>query len=100
VETEYVKAWKTLCTELNLVDVWRVTNPEKQSYTWRQGSSVARLKQSRLDYWLVSVHLMCELANVDIKTSIRSDHSMIDIDFFKIESTKRDPSFWRFNAAY
>jgi exonuclease III len=50
VETEYVKAWKILCDELNLTDIWRVLNPDKKQYTWRQGSSTARLKQSRLDY--------------------------------------------------
>ena len=51
-ETEYVKAWKVLCDEFNLSDFWRLLNPTKKQYTWRQGSSVTRLKQSRLDYWL------------------------------------------------
>ena len=98
-ETEYVKAWKTLCEELNLADVWRILNPNTRCYTWRQGSSLTRLKQSRLDYWLVSVHLMYDLYNVDIKSSMRSDHSLIDLDFYKNESPKRGPSFWRFNAS-
>jgi exonuclease III len=99
VETEYVKAWKVLCEEFNLADFWRILNPNKKSYTWRQGSSATRLKQSRLDYWLVSVHLMYELYNVDIKASTGSDHSMIDIDFYNREAPKRGPSFWRFNAS-
>jgi hypothetical protein len=98
-ETEYVKAWKTICEEFNIADIWRVLNPERRCYTWRQGSSASRLKQSRLDYWLVSVHLMYDLNNVDIKSSIRSDHSMIDIDFYKSDTPDRGPSFWRFNAS-
>jgi exonuclease III len=96
--TTYVKAWNTTCDEFNLIDFWRVTNPNKKCYTWRQGSSAARLKQSRLDYWLVSTHLMYNLESVDIKTSIRSDHSLIDINFFKSDAPQRGPSFWRFNA--
>jgi exonuclease III len=98
-ETEYVKAWKTLCDELNLTDIWRTLNPNRRCYTWRQGSSAARLKQSRLDYWLISTHLAYDLYNVDIKPSIRSDHSVIDIDFNKIETPTRGPSYWNFNAS-
>jgi exonuclease III len=98
-ETEYVKAWKTLCSELNLTDVWRILNPDKRCYTWRQGGSLATLKQSRLDYWLISVHAIYDLSQVDIKSSIRSDHSIIDLDFYKMDTPKRGPSFWRFNAS-
>ena len=98
-ETEYVKAWKTVCDEFNLADFWRLLNPEKRCYTWRQGSSLARLKQSRLDYWLVSMNLMYELDTIDIKSSTRSDHSLIDIDFYKSNIPKRGPSFWHFNAS-
>ena len=97
--SDYVKAWKTLCDELNLTDIWRTLNPEKRCYTWRQGSSAARLKQSRLDYWLISTHLTYNLHNVDIKPSSRSDHSLIDIDFYKIEKSPRGPSYWSFNAS-
>ena len=98
-ETEYVKAWKIICEEFNLADIWRILNPDKRCYTWRQGSSITRLKQSRLDYWLVSVNLMYDLHSIDIKTGIRSDHSMIDIDFYKMDNPERGPSFWRFNAS-
>jgi exonuclease III len=99
LETEYVKAWKTLCEEMGLIDIWRVLNPEVRRYTWRQGSSASRLKQSRLDYWLVSVHMVYDLNTVDIKASTGSDHSLIDINFYKTETAKRGPSFWRFNTS-
>jgi exonuclease III len=58
VETDYVKTWKMICDEFNLADFWRVINPNIRRYTWRQGSSATTLKQSRLDYWLVSMHMM------------------------------------------
>jgi hypothetical protein len=98
VETDYVKSWKVICDELNITDIWRTLNPNTRRYTWRQGSSITRLKQSRIDYWLVSAHLMYDLTNVDILASNRSDHSILTIDFFKNETKPRGPSFWRFNA--
>ena len=98
-ETEYVKAWKVICSELNLADCWRLLNPNKRCYTWRQGSSLARLKQSRLDYWIVSMNMMYNLDEVDIKSSIGSDHSLIDINFYKSNTPQRGPSFWNFNAS-
>jgi hypothetical protein len=99
VATDYVNVWKLICEELNLSDFWRICNPNKKQCTWRQGSSASKLKQSRLDYWLVSTHLMFQLQNVDIHASIRSDHSLISINFFKNETPDRGPSFWRFNAS-
>jgi hypothetical protein len=42
--------------------------------------------------------MIYDLQEVDIKASSRSDHSLIDISFYKSESPKRGPSFWRFNA--
>ena len=98
-ETDYVKAWKTVCNEADLVDIWRMLNPEKRCYTWRQGSSAARLKQSRLDYWLTSIHMTYDLNTVDISSSTGSDHSLIELNFYKNETAKRGPSFWRFNAS-
>jgi exonuclease III len=99
METEYVKAWKTICEELNLSDFWRIVNPTTQQYTWRQGSSLARLKQSRLDYWLVSIHMIYDLDTIEIKTSTRSDHSLIELNFYKSRIPQRGPSFWNFNAS-
>jgi exonuclease III len=99
IPTEYVNAWKLICEEMNLSDFWRVTNPDKKCYTWRQGSSLTRLKQSHLDYWIVSTHLMFQLENVDIQNGLRSDHSLININFYKSDTPDRGPSFWRFNAS-
>jgi hypothetical protein len=98
VETEYVKTWKATCDEFNLVDIWRMLNPNVKRYTWRQGKSATTLKQSRLDYWLVSAHMIYDLNLVDISTSTRSDHSLISLDFYKSDIPKRGPSFWHFNA--
>jgi hypothetical protein len=41
---------------------------------------------------------MYNLESIDINNSIRSDHSLININFFKSEVPERGPSFWRFNT--
>jgi exonuclease III len=97
-ETEYIKMWKVTCDDLNLMDIWRTLNPNTRRYTWRQGKTVDTLKQSRLDYWLISTHMIYELTNVDILPGFRSDHSLIEINFKSTKETKRGPSYWRFNS--
>jgi exonuclease III len=99
VATDYVNVWKLLCNDFNLADFWRVCNPNTRQYTWRQGGSSSTLKQSRLDYWLASTNLMFQLENVNICPGIRSDHSLITINFFKSELPDRGPGYWRFNAS-
>ena len=49
------KTINELKSKLGLVDPWRIFNPEKYQYTWRQSNP---LKQSRLDYFLVSEEVM------------------------------------------
>jgi exonuclease III len=97
-ETEYIKMWKVICDDLNLMDIWRTLNPSTKRYTWRQGKTVDTLKQSRLDYWLISTHMIYDLTNVDIEPGFRSDHSLIEINFKSSKETKRGPSYWRFNS--
>jgi hypothetical protein len=90
--------WKAICDDLNLMDIWRTLNPSTKRYTWRQGKTVDTLKQSRLDYWLISTHMIYDLTNVDIAPGFRSDHSLIEINFKSSKETKRGPSYWRFNS--
>jgi arginine decarboxylase-like protein len=94
-----MNAWKMICEDFNLADYWRVLNPNTRRYTWRQGHSKTTLRQSRIDHWLVSIHMMYDLENVDILSSIRSDHSLIELNFYKQDVSQRGPSFWRFNAS-
>jgi exonuclease III len=98
-ETDYIKAWKATCDDSGLCDIWRTTNPNVKRYTWRHGKKADTLKQSRLDYWLVSNYLLYNLDSVDIKTGFRSDHSLIDLTLFGQHISSRGPSFWRFNAS-
>ena len=66
----------SLCNDFDLIDVWRVHNPDFRRYTWRQHQT---LKQSRLDYFLISSELNSKIISSDIKTGYRTDHSLVDI---------------------
>ena len=52
-----------LQTELDLVDIWRVKNPETMSFTWSQKSPGIFC---RLDYWLISNNLSDLVRSTDI----------------------------------
>ncbi|VDI43475.1 exodeoxyribonuclease III [Mytilus galloprovincialis] len=58
---------------LDLVDIWRALNPDTKRFTWRGPG----LKQSRLDYFLISSDLEPFVKNVDMDISYRSDHSPV-----------------------
>ena len=60
---------------LDLVDIWRSLNPDKTRYTWRGPG----LKQSRLDYFLISTDFEVHVKNADIDISYRSDHSPVSL---------------------
>jgi exonuclease III len=96
--SEYARAWTTLFEDLNLTDIWRTMNPFKKRYTWRQGGRNSPLKQSRLDYWFISIPIIFDLNTVEISPGFRSDHSLIEINFNKATENVRGPSFWRFNS--
>ena len=85
-----------LCLDFDLVDIWRIRNPEIKRFTWRQKSP---LIQRRLDYWLISDVCQEDIEKSDIIPSINSDHSAIFIHFNNIEKQKHGPSFWKFNSS-
>jgi len=58
--------------ELDLVDIWRVKNPDKKSFTWSQNEHMIF---SRLDYWLISNSIHNLVKVTDITPAIRTDHS-------------------------
>ncbi len=86
------------CDEYNLIDIWRTLYPDVKRFTWR-GNTKCGIIQSRLDYWLISRHMTYDLDSVDVKPSIKSDHSIISVSF-KIRNTQlRGKNFWKFNKS-
>ena len=80
---------------LDLVDIWRIRNPTVTRSTWRQKKPII---QRRLVYWLVSDSLQDDIDSVDIKTSIKSDHSAITFSVNGLDYLEKGPNFWKFNS--
>ena len=58
---------------LDLTDAWRVLHPDSLRYTWRRRKPEI---QCRLDFFLVSQSLMCNVTHADISTGYKTDHSI------------------------
>ena len=61
-------------SQLDLVDIWRVKNPQTKSFTWSQRSPPIFCC---LDYWLISNNLHDWVKATNIIPAIRTDHSAI-----------------------
>ena len=95
--TKYSNQITEFNTEFNLIDIWRIRNPDKTRYTWR-GQTRNGIVSTRLDYWLISVHMIYDLVETDIHPSIKTDHSMISLSFEIKNSLKKGRGFWKFNS--
>jgi len=84
-------------SEYNLIDIWRVLNPDVKRFTWR-GHTRSGHVSSRLDYWLISTHLIYNIIDTDIHPSIKTDHSLISISFEIEHSVEPGRGFWKFNS--
>ena len=89
-----VKCVEDIMLNYDLVDIWRIRNPNSKKFSWRQKSPII---QRRLDYWLISDLLQDDVANVDIVTAIRTDHRAITLEIDSLSDQQRGPSFWKFN---
>ena len=88
----------TMMENFNLIDVWRYMNPDSRRFTRREMSKNG-LVQSRLDFWLVSNHILYDFCSQDISPSIKSDHSIVHLEL-KIEKTQlRGRGFFKFNCS-
>ena len=93
---ESSKILDDICLNYDLIDIWRIRNPEIKLFTWRQKKP---LIQRRLDFWLVSDFCQDEVEETSIKTAIRTDHSAIVISFNSLDEQIRGPSYWKFNCS-
>lgn len=88
-----------LCLGLDLIDIWRVKNPNKQEFTWCSGD---RSKQSRIDFWLISSVLQNQVGQVTIETSVLTDHKVIYLVIVlngNIGNNIRTRTHWKLNKA-
>ena len=79
----------------SLVDVFRHLHPNLNQYTWRKPNSD---KKARLDYFIVSNHLMDLISETKIRYGHRSDHSIIELQI-QLNTFQRGPGTWKFNSS-
>ena len=89
-----VKYVEDIMLNYDLVDIWRIRNPNSKKFSWRQKSPII---QRRLDYWLISDLLQDDVPKVDIVTAIRTDHHAIILEIDSLNDQQRGPSFWKLN---
>ena len=86
-----------LQSELDLVDIWRIKNPDVKSFTWSK--KFPRIF-CRLDYWLISNNLNDSVQFTDIIPAIRTDHDAIYLEFGgKLHNECRGPNYWKMNCS-
>jgi len=90
-----VKSIEEIQDEFSLHDIWRIKNPNQQSFTWDRCSFFVFC---RLDYWLISDKLHDLVTDVDILPSIKSDHSAVFLDLEEIKENNRGPGYWKLNT--
>ena len=90
-----VKSIEEIQNEFSLHDIWRIKNPNQQSFTWGRCSPFVFC---RLDYWLISDKLHDLVTHVDILPSIKSDHSAVFLELEEIKESSRGPGYWKLNT--
>ncbi len=95
---EYAYKLLGIIEHFDLLDIWRVRNPEAKKYTWINKTR-SGIVQSRIDYFLVSTSISNIVKKVDITPGIRSDHSMLCLLLDPDSPEKRGKGFWKFNAS-
>jgi exonuclease III len=88
----------TLMEDLDLMDVWRVLNPETRRYTWRSLTR-NRIKQSRLDYIVIPTSLLYKINNVEIRNSLYSDHNPVSMSIEALKKASPGRGYWKFNTS-
>jgi exonuclease III len=78
-----------IMTANDLIDIWRIRNPENKQLTWTQKKPLIR---RRLDYWLVSTEIQDHLTETNIIPTIKLDHSAITVTLNGLDKQK----FWSF----
>ena len=91
-----VEKLKDFQKSFDLEDVWRLNHAKLRRYTWRQTNPRIHC---RLDYFLISHHVLDITIKTDIMPSIQSDHSPILIDFKYIQKPTLGAGTWKLNTS-
>ena len=81
----------------NLKDTWTSKFPEEVKYTYIPHNKNAA--RSRIDYILLSNHLLMSLSKINVITAPVPDHKAVVADL-KIHPQKRGKGYWKLNCSY
>ena len=82
--------------EYDLCDIWRIRNPTKKLYTFRQSHS-SGIINSRLGYIFISNELRKFSYDTDIIPAFKTDHSSVLVTISNYNFFKPGPGLWKFN---
>ena len=83
---------QTFISDLDLCDIWRVRNPNIQRFTHRQ-TTKSGVVFSRIDLFLISIHISYNVQDCDIHLGTHSDHSIIELYLHKNLNIDRGKGF-------
>ena len=82
-----------MINDLDLIDIYRYLHPSTKRFSWRKKTP---LKQARLDYFLISKAMTDIIDRSNIKSSYRSDHSIIELNI-SLNTFTQGKGLWKFN---
>ena len=87
---------KSIMSNYDLVDIWRVRNPTLRQFTWRRK---APLQMSRLDFFLISNDLQFGVDSCENLCPLSSDHSPVKLKLRTDLVDDRGRGYWKFNSS-
>ena len=91
-----LKEVQNIINSLDLIDIWRVSNPDIRRFTWRRSKPEINC---RLDFFLTSNSLSSAITKADILPGYKTDHSLITLHLAN-NTNPRGPGFWKLNKSF
>ena len=93
-----VKILNDITEAFNLVDIWRVRNPDTKFFSWTRKCKIGNkcMSGSRIDFALIEQGLANKVEQAKYEYGYKMDHMMMEIQV-KLGTHKRGPGYWKFN---
>ena len=95
--THSLQVIRTWMEETDLIDIWRLNNPNDFKFTWKRINPPPGIF-CRLDYFLISFGMVDKVLKADILPGYKTDHSAVTI-VINPNDNKKGPGFWRLNCS-
>ena len=82
--------------KMDLCDIWRIRNPKKKSYTFRQ-QHFSGLIQRRLDYIFLSLSFQELIQKSEFLNAFSTDHSPVFCSIEACSQFEKGSGLWKFN---